>query len=249
MIPRKRMIAYLSLFGAVAVALCLFASSSMQSSVPSAHAAGGVVKDPKGAAPDRYVYYPGTEALKKNEIRIVAAGTGMPAARRSQAATCFLVETGNGDKFIFDIGSGSMANLASLMIPYQYLDKVFLTHLHTDHMGDIDSLWAGGWTAGRPNPLRVWGPSGAREDMGTKYAMDNFLKHANWDYMTRSAMISPVPGGIETTEFDYKGLNQIVYQENGVTIRSIPAIHAGDGPALPPDELRGGLAGRPAAGR
>jgi len=31
-------------------------------------------------------------------------------------------------------------------------------------------------------------------------------------------------------EFDYKGENQIVYEENGVTIRSWPAIHAGDGP-------------------
>ncbi len=198
--------------------------------VKEAEAAGGKVKSPTGVAPDRYVYYPGTEELERDEIRIVACGTGMPAARRGQAATCFLVETGNGDKLIFDIGSGSMANLAALMIPYQYLDKIFLTHLHTDHMGDIDSLWAGGWTAGRPSGLRVWGPSGARPDMGTKYAMDNFLKHANWDYRTRAAMISPVPGGIETTEFDYKGINQVVYQEDGVTVRSIPAIHAGDGP-------------------
>jgi ribonuclease Z len=31
-------------------------------------------------------------------------------------------------------------------------------------------------------------------------------------------------------EFDYRGLNQIVYQENGVTIRSFPAIHSLDGP-------------------
>ena len=32
-------------------------------------AAGGVVKDPTGVAPDRYVYYPGTEALDKDEYR------------------------------------------------------------------------------------------------------------------------------------------------------------------------------------
>ena len=196
----------------------------------TAFAAGGTVTDPNAVAPDRYVYYPGTEVLADDEIRVVACGTGMPAARRGQAATCFLVETGNGDKFIFDIGSGSMANLAALMIPYQYLDKVFLTHLHTDHMGDIDSLWAGGWTAGRPHGLKVWGPSGMTPEMGTKYAMDNFLKHANWDFVTRAFVISPVPGSIDTTEFDYKGVNEIVYQENGVTIRSIPAIHAGDGP-------------------
>ena len=195
-----------------------------------AQAAGGKVTDPAGVAPDRYVYYPGTEALNKDEIRVVACGTGMPAARRGQAATCFLVETGNGDKFIFDIGSGSMANLAALMIPYEYLDKVFLTHLHTDHMGDIDGLWAGGWTAGRPNALKVWGPSGLTPELGTKYSMDSFLKHANWDYTTRKFNISSAPGNIETTEFDYKGVNQVVYREDGVTIRSIPAIHAGDGP-------------------
>jgi ribonuclease Z len=193
-------------------------------------AAGGMVNDPAGVAPERYVYYPGTEALAEDEIRVVACGTGMPAARRGQAATCYLVETGNGDKFIFDIGSGSMANLAALMIPYQYLDKVFLTHLHTDHMGDIDGLWAGGWTAGRPNALRVWGPSGRTPELGTKYSMDNFLKHANWDYVTRKFNIASAPGNIETTEFDYKGVNQVVYQENGVTIRSWPAVHAGDGP-------------------
>ena len=192
--------------------------------------AGGVIDDPRGIAPDRYVYYPGTEALDKDEIRIVACGTGMPSARHGQAATCFLIETGNGEKFIFDIGTGSMANLAALMIPYQYLDKVFLSHLHTDHMGDIDALWAGGWTSGRPNALRVWGPSGAEESMGTRYSMEHFLEFVNWDRTTRNYKITPVPGNIEVVEFDYKGMNQVVYQDNGVVIRSFPAIHTGDGP-------------------
>ena len=31
--------------------------------------AGGVVESPTGVAPDRYVYYPGTEELVKDEIR------------------------------------------------------------------------------------------------------------------------------------------------------------------------------------
>ncbi len=193
-------------------------------------AAGGKVTDPKGTAPDRYVYYPGTEALKEDEIRVIACGTGMPAARRGQAATCFLVEAGNGDKFLFDLGTGSIANVAALMIPYDYLDKLFLTHLHTDHMGDIDALWAGGWTAGRTSSLKVWGPSGNTPEMGTKYSMENFMKHVNWDFQTRAFLLSPVPGRLEVHEFDYRGVNEVVYQENGVTIRSWPAIHAGDGP-------------------
>jgi ribonuclease Z len=219
-------------FGSVLIgsSSLLFFPDIAKLAVPFAHAAGGVVKSSTGTAPDRYVYYPGTEELEKDEIRLFACGTGMPAARRDQAATCWLVELGNGDKFIFDIGSGSMPNLAALMIPYDFLDKVFLTHLHADHWGDLDGLWAGGWTAGRTGPLRVWGPSGATKEMGTAYAIEHFLKSYTWDATTRNFRINPAPGKIDVTEFDYKAENQVVYQKDGVTIRSWPAIHAGDGP-------------------
>lgn len=193
-------------------------------------AAGGAVKSATGTAPDRYVYYPGTEKLSKKEIRLFACGTGLPAARRDQAATCWLVETGNGDKFLFDVGTGSMVNVAALMIPYDFLNKVFLSHLHTDHWGDLATLWAGGWTAGRTGPLKIWGPSGATKEMGTKYAVEHFLKSFNWDAQTRNFKLAPAPGKISVIEFDYKKENQIIYKENGVTIRSWPAIHAGDGP-------------------
>ena len=173
------------------------------------HAAGGKVDDPTGIAPDRYVYYPGTEDLGKDEIRLFACGTGLPAARRSQAATCWLVELGNGDKFLFDIGTGSMVNVAALMIPYDFLNKVFLTHLHTDHWGDLSTLWAGGWTAGRTGPLKIWGPSGATPEMGTKYAVEHFLKSFNWDATTRNFFLSPKPGEISVEEFDYKAENAV----------------------------------------
>ena len=136
--------------------------------------------------------FPGTEPLAEDEIRVIACGTGMPAARRGEAATCWLVELGNGDKFFFDIGTGSMANVAALMIPYDYLDHVFLTHLHTDHWGDFDALWAGGWTAGRTEALQVWGPSGATPEMGTKAAIEGFMETYHWDYITRLQKLSAI---------------------------------------------------------
>jgi ribonuclease Z len=195
-----------------------------------AHAAGGVVEGPNVVAPDRYVYYPGTEVLAKDEVRVIACGTGMPDARRDQAAACFLFEFGNGDKLIFDLGTGSMRNINALMIPAEYLTRVFLSHLHTDHWGDLDALWAGGWTAGRPVPLEIWGPSGKEKDMGTAHAIKHFLQAFNWDYQTRAYKISPVPGQIKVNEFDYKAVNEVIYDRNGIVVRSIPAIHAGDGP-------------------
>ena len=198
--------------------------------ISEAEAAGGVVTGPNVEAPDRYVYYPGTEILAEDEVRVIACGTGMPEQRRSSASPCFVFEFGNGEKLIFDIGTGSMRNIAALMIPYEYLTKIFLSHLHTDHWGDLDALWAGGWTAGRPGPLEVWGPSGMTEDMGTAHAIKHFLAANNWDYQTRAFKITPVPGDITVHEFDYKAENAIVYDQNGIVVRSIPAIHAGDGP-------------------
>ena len=87
--------------------------------VADAGAAGGRVTGPNVEAAERYVYYPGTEVLAPDEIRVIACGTGMPDQRLAQASACFLMELGNGDKFIFDIGSGSMRNIAALMIPYR----------------------------------------------------------------------------------------------------------------------------------
>jgi hypothetical protein len=96
---------------------------------------------PTGTSPNRDVYYPGTEALAPDEMRVIACGSGMPMPRLKQAAACMLVELGNGDKFIFDMGTGSMERLYALGIPLDYLDKVFLTHLHADHMGDLPAFY------------------------------------------------------------------------------------------------------------
>ena len=198
--------------------------------ISGAEAAGGVVTGPNTVVPDRYVYYPGTEVLAQDEVRVVACGTGMPEQRRDSASPCFLFEFGNGEKLIFDIGAGSMRNIASLMIPYEYLTKIFLSHLHTDHWGDLDGLWAGGWTAGRPGPLEIWGPSGMTPEMGTAYAIEHFQKANNWDYQTRAFKITPVPGSITVHEFDYKATNAVIFDQNDIVVRAIPAIHAGDGP-------------------
>ncbi len=179
--------------------------------------------------PEHDVYYPGTEALGPDEMRVVALGTGMPTVRPKQAAACFLVELGNGDKFLFDIGYGSMERLSAMKIPMDFLDKVFIGHLHMDHFGDLDALWIGGVKMNRTFPLRVWGPSGATPEMGTKYAIDGLRRMLHWDAVTLKGLLDTRGEQIEVTEFDYKGVNQVIYDENGVTIRSIPAVLTADG--------------------
>ncbi len=94
--------------------------------------------------PSRDVYYPGTEELAPDEMRVIACGTGMPMPRLKQAAACFVIELGNGDKFIFDMGNGSFERIHALGIPLDYLDKVFITHPHMDHMADLATFYMTG---------------------------------------------------------------------------------------------------------
>lgn len=185
---------------------------------------------PTKALAERDVFYPGTEDLAPDEMRVTACGTGMPNARPKQAAACWLVELGNGDKFVFDIGTGSAERLSALKIPYDYLDKVFIGHLHSDHFGDMDALWVGGVVGNRVNTMRVWGPAGTTPEYGTAYAIEHMQKMLTWDKGSRLGNVDIRGLEIDVNEFDYRAVNEVIYNENGVTIRSIPAIHALDGP-------------------
>jgi ribonuclease Z len=189
-----------------------------------------LTSSPVEALPEREVYYPGSEDLDPDEMRVVACGTGMPNSRPKQAAACFLVELGNGDKFIFDVGSGSADRLSAMKIPYDFLDKVFIGHLHSDHFGALADLWIGGVIGNRIKPLRVWGPSGHKPEFGTAYALKHMEKVFTWDSGSRLGNVDIRGQVLDVKEFDYKGVNQVIYEENGVVIRTIPAIHALDGP-------------------
>jgi ribonuclease Z len=173
-------------------------------------------------------YFPGTEKLGKREMRITALGTGMPNQSPSNVAASFLVELGNGDSFIFDIGTGSTDRLAGLESDYSKLDKVFASHLHTDHVGDLATLWVAGWINGRYEPLNIYGPSGKTPELGLKAHVDHIRAAWAWDVTSRAGTLPNAGGEIIAHEFDFSK-TQVVYNENGVKITSFPAIHIRDG--------------------
>jgi len=217
-----------TLFVAGCAVILVFAISIAGNILQSASLVEGGTADaaePRAAARDNY--FPNTEVLGANEMRVVALGTGTPNFRRSQASASWLVELGNGEKFIFDIGTGSLTNLGALEIPYAYLDKIFISHLHVDHIGDLDAMFIGGWVSNRTGPLRVWGPSGLKPETGTKYAVDRMREMYTWDLTGRRGNMPSAGGQVEVTEFDYSKTH-VIYEQNGVRIRAWPAIHTID---------------------
>jgi len=174
-------------------------------------------------------YFPNTELLGPAEMRITALGTGMPNQTKRAVSISYLVELGNGEKFLFDIGMGAMGNLFSLRPDFSKVDKVFASHLHVDHVGDFMGLHIGSWLSGRYTPIEIYGPSGEIPELGTKAFVDAMKVGYAWDIATRTGALPDAGGQIVVHEFNYLQENEIVYQENGVTIRSWPAIHSLDG--------------------
>ena len=184
----------------------------------------------EAAGVQKGVYYPNTEKLASDEMRVIALGTGLPTPlTKAQKSSNFMVELGNGDIFLFDCGTGSVENLFAIQPRFSKVDKVFLSHLHTDHVGDVDALWVGGWGSGRYTPLHIYGPSGAKPELGTKAFVEGLKMAYAWDITGRAGAWPDAGGQLIAHEFDYKKPGQVVYEKNGVRITSFPAIHKLDG--------------------
>jgi ribonuclease Z len=177
------------------------------------------------------MFIPGEEALEDGELRVTVLGSGNPWNTRAQASASVMVEVGNPERdiLLFDIGSGSLANYASLKLPINLLNKVFLTHLHADHMGDLITL-SGSWSkVGRADgPVYVWGPSGTEPRLGTKHFVEGIEEALAWDTFAGHGAINPESTKLVATEFDWSKTG-VVYEQNGVKVTSFPVVHVESG--------------------
>ena len=172
-------------------------------------------------------FIPGEETLADGEMRVTVLGSGNPWPTRAQASASILVEVGNPERelLVFDLGTGSLANYASLKLPVNKLNKVFITHLHADHMGDLITLSGSFAKVGRADgPVYVWGPSGEEPRLGTKHFCEAIEEALAWDTTAGIGPINPDSMRIVARESDFSK-TQVVYEANGVKVTSFPVVH------------------------
>ncbi len=174
-------------------------------------------------------WFPRTEEVQPNEMRVTFMGSA-PFIRPGQMNTSILVELGNGDKFIFDIGEGSPANYIAAGHALNELNHVFITHLHVDHFNGLPYLWMfGTWAGGWHDQLTVHGPSGRTPEYGTAKMVEGMKMMTNWHRDAFS--VFPVGRGwdIKVNEFDFRDNGGLVYEKDGVKVTHWQRSHAKDG--------------------
>jgi ribonuclease Z len=176
------------------------------------------------------VLEPGAEDLAPDEVRVTILGSGDPFVRPAQASASVLIEVGNEERdlFFFDLGSGSLKNFDGLRLPVTATTKVFLTHLHADHVGDMPTLIFSLAKAGRRDPVEVWGPASSNPALGTLAYIEHLQAAHAWDMESLCGHPGQSGARAITTEVPYDR-SAVVYERGGVTITSFPVLHIQDG--------------------
>lgn len=162
-----------------------------------------------------------SEAEEASVITVTILGSGTPMASRTQMGAAILVEAGT-QKLLFDCGRGCTSRLAEYDPGIgQQIDKLFLTHLHSDHVVGIPDLWLNGWTQGREVPLQIWGPEGTSdmlEALREAYGADLGYRNAGPG--------KSVPPALENQVTSLAQEGGVVFETDGVKVTAFPVNHA-----------------------
>jgi ribonuclease Z len=102
-------------------------------------------------------------AEEATTIRVHLIGTGGPELTPTREGMSTLIEA-NGQTLTFDVGRGALQNIYLSRIDPRNVTKIFLTHLHSDHIEGLPAIWMTPWFMfGRKQNLEIWGPQGTQQ--------------------------------------------------------------------------------------
>ncbi len=161
-------------------------------------------------------------APKPDALSASVCGSRSPIPDPKRAEACILVEAGER-LFVIDTGDGSVARLRQWAIPFNRVESVFITHLHSDHISDLADLHLATWVLqNRPGKLPVYGPRGIQQ------ITDGFELAYGIDYRLRNShhgdSIAPLTNaGFDAHPIDDNALTLL--DEDGLKVTAFLVDH------------------------
>jgi ribonuclease Z len=151
-------------------------------------------------------------------MQVIILGSGSPLPDPLRAGPATLVRTAAGD-LLFDCGRGVLMRAAAAASGAAAFRALFLTHLHSDHITDLNDIVTMRWAMSLvPNPLTVIGPDGTAELLAATEAMlepDIGYRLAHHDDLTwrPASTVTQVERGV-------------AFEDGAVRVSAAPTDHA-----------------------
>ncbi len=187
-------------------------------------------------------------AQASDSLKVTICGSGGPLPIKDRAKPCVAVQA-DGALYLVDVGPESTENLQLWRMPLATVRAVFVTHLHSDHIGDLGEFNMQSWVAGRAAPLEVVGPQGVAAlaaGLNEAYGPDHGFRNAHHEH---DGIKLPIALGLLKAKTialpatpDPKAVQQkLAWSQDGLTVTAIRVEHH---PATPAYAYRFDYKGR-----
>lgn len=164
-------------------------------------------------------------------LHIGLCGTGSPLPNAARAGACTVVIAGNR-VFVVDSGEGGARNIQLMGIAAGRIERLFLTHFHSDHIDGLGPMMLLRWTgSSAKSPLPVHGPSGVEAIIGgfnAAYLADNGYRVAHHG----ADIVPPTGGGATALPFKLASDSLVIFDDRGVKVTAFKVDHDPVSPAV-----------------
>ena len=107
-------------------------------------------------------------------LHFLGTGSGAPAKRRNVSSIALNLAAERGEIWLFDCGEATQHTILRTAIRPGKIGKIFITHLHGDHLFGLPGLLSSrSFQGGGDAPLELYGPAGIRRFIETAFAVSD----------------------------------------------------------------------------
>ncbi|MCP3025776.1 ribonuclease Z [Halobacillus sp. A5] len=101
------------------------------------------------------------------ELFFLGTGSGVPSKERNVSSLVLRLLEKSGRTWVFDCGEATQHQILSTSIRPRRIEKIFITHLHGDHIYGLPGLLSSRSFQGGETPVTLYGPTGIKDYVET----------------------------------------------------------------------------------